>query len=98
MAIDIDLLSEIPYFAGLAKADLEAVSQRMFEQSVERGDMILMEDDPSEAVYFVVSGAVKVFKHPSKARSRYSASFEPASRSTMSPSWMGGQTWLAPWP
>jgi CRP/FNR family transcriptional regulator len=62
MAVDIDLLRGIPYFAGLTEADLEAVSQRMFEQSIERGDMILMEEDPSEALYFVVSGAVKVFK------------------------------------
>jgi CRP/FNR family transcriptional regulator len=62
MAIDIELLKGIPYFAGLSAADLEAVSQRMFEQSIERGDMVLLEGDPSEAVYFVVSGAVKVFK------------------------------------
>ena len=62
MAIDIELLKGIPYFAGLSETDLEAVSHRMFEQSIERGDMILMEDDPSEAIYFVVSGAVKVFK------------------------------------
>lgn len=62
MAINIDLLKGIPYFAGLSETDLVAVAQHMFEQSVERGDMILMEDDPPEAVYFVVSGAVKVFK------------------------------------
>jgi len=62
MAIDVELLRGIPYFAGLGEADFEAVSQRMFEQSIERGDMILMEDDPAEAIYFVVSGAVKVFK------------------------------------
>jgi CRP-like cAMP-binding protein len=62
MAIDVDLLRGIPYFAGLSETDLEAVGARMFEQSVERGDMILMEEDPSEALYFVVSGAVKVFK------------------------------------
>jgi CRP-like cAMP-binding protein len=62
MAIDVGLLRGNPYFAGLGEADLEAIAQRMFEQSVERGDMILMEEDPSEAIYFVVSGAVKVFK------------------------------------
>ena len=62
MAIDVDLLKAIPYFAGLEEADLEAVKQYMFEQSVERNDMILIEGDPAEAVYFVVSGAVKVFK------------------------------------
>jgi CRP-like cAMP-binding protein len=62
MAIDVELLKAIPYFAGLEEADLEAVKQYMFEQSVERNDMILIEGDPAEAVYFVVSGAVKVFK------------------------------------
>jgi CRP-like cAMP-binding protein len=62
MAIDIDLLKGTPYFAGLAEEDIEAVAQRMFEQSIERGEMILMEEDPSEAVYFIASGAVKVFK------------------------------------
>lgn len=62
MAIDIDLLKGIPYFAGLSESDLEAVGQHMFEQSFQRGDMILLEDDPSEVIYFVVSGAVKSFK------------------------------------
>ena len=62
MAIDIDLLRAIPYFAGLSEADLEAVSQHMFEQSFQRGDMILLEEDPSEVIYVVVSGAVKSFK------------------------------------
>ncbi len=47
MAIDVDLLRGIPYFAGLGEADLEAVSQRMFEQSIERGDMVLLEDEMS---------------------------------------------------
>ena len=62
MAIDVDLLRGIPYFAGLGESDLEAVGQRMFEQSFQRGDMISLEDEPPEAVYFVVSGAVKAFK------------------------------------
>ncbi|MDM8000085.1 MAG: Crp/Fnr family transcriptional regulator [Dehalococcoidia bacterium] len=62
MAVDVDLLKGIPYFAGLSDADLQSVASRMFEQSFERGDMILMEEDPAEAIYFVVSGAVKVFK------------------------------------
>lgn len=62
MAIDIDVLKEIPYLAGLSKPDLEAVGQRLFEQSYQRGDMVLLEGDPPEAIYFVASGAVKAFK------------------------------------
>ncbi len=62
MAIDVDQLKGIPYFAGLSDSDLEAVAQHMFEQTFRRGDMILLEDDPSGVIYFVVSGAVKSFK------------------------------------
>ncbi len=62
MAIDTNQLKGIGFFAGLSEPDLEAIAQRMFEQSFRRGDTILMEDDPPEAIYFVASGAVKSFK------------------------------------
>ncbi len=62
MAVEIGLLKSIPYFLGLSTAELEAVKKHVFEQAAERNDMILMEGDPANAVYFVVSGAVKVFK------------------------------------
>jgi len=62
MAIEIGLLKSIPYFLGLSAAELEAIRKHVFEQLVEKNDMILMEGDPANAVYFVVSGAVKVFK------------------------------------
>jgi CRP/FNR family transcriptional regulator len=62
MAIEIGLLKSIPYFLGLSTAELEAIRKHVFEQLVEKNDMILMEGDPGNAVYFVVSGAVKVFK------------------------------------
>jgi len=62
MAIDVNQLKGIPYFAGLSDSDLEAVAQHMFKQTFRRGDMILLEDDPSGVIYFVVSGAVKSFK------------------------------------
>lgn len=62
MAIDVELLKSIPYFAGLNDSELEAVKERMFEQVAERNDMILLEGETAEAIYFVVSGVVKVFK------------------------------------
>jgi len=62
MAVEIDLLKSIPYFSGLSPAELEAIKQRVFETSAERNELILLEEEPAEAVYFVVSGAVKTFK------------------------------------
>jgi CRP-like cAMP-binding protein len=62
MAIEIDLLKSVPYFLGLSTAELEAIKQHVFEQSALRNDMILLEEEAAQAVYFVVSGVVKVFK------------------------------------
>jgi CRP/FNR family transcriptional regulator len=62
MTVDIDLLKSTPYFSGMDGAALDAVRQGVFEKKVERGEIILLEDEPPEALFFVVSGAVKVFK------------------------------------
>jgi len=62
MVIEADVLKSIPYFHGLSSEELEAVRARVFEQVVDRNDMVILEDEPAQAVYFVVSGAIKVFK------------------------------------
>jgi len=62
MAIQVELLKSIPYFSGLSSAELDSVRQRIFEKTVERGEVILLEGEPAEALFFVASGAVKVFK------------------------------------
>ena len=62
MAIQSDFLVSIPYFAGLDEAGLDAVRQLMFERAVDRGELVQLEAEPAEALFFVVSGAVKVFK------------------------------------
>lgn len=62
MAVEIELLKSIPYFHGLGSEELEVVKERVYEQVMDRNDMVILEDDPAQAVYFVVSGAVKVFK------------------------------------
>jgi len=62
MAIEIEFLKSIPYFSGLSTAELESVRQLIFEKTAERGTVIVFEDEPAEALFFVTSGAVKVFK------------------------------------
>lgn len=62
MAVDIELLKSIPYFSGFSPAELEAIKRYVFEKSADRNELILLEEEPAEAVYFVVSGAVKAFK------------------------------------
>jgi len=62
MAVEVEHLKSIPYFSGLGSGELEAIRQLIFERSADRGELILMEDEPTQTVYFVVTGVVKAFK------------------------------------
>ena len=62
MAVELTFLQSIPYFAGLSHDELDLVRKLIFEKKVERGDIIVLEGEPAEALYFVGSGAVKMFR------------------------------------
>jgi CRP/FNR family transcriptional regulator len=62
MAITTDALKKIPYFSNLDAEIIEKIKRVMFEKKVSRGEMILFEDEPAKALFFVASGAVKIFK------------------------------------
>jgi len=62
MTSKLELLKLSPYFSGLNSTELEAIGRLLFEKSYDRGKVIILEDEPAEALYFVASGAVKVFK------------------------------------
>ena len=62
MTIDIAFLKSIPYFSVLSTAELDAIKQSFSEKTVQRGEAILLEGEPSNTLFFVGSGAVKIFK------------------------------------
>jgi CRP/FNR family transcriptional regulator len=62
MAIQLDSLKSIPYFAGLDESVLAAIGRHVFEKRVERGETLIFEGEPAEVLYFVAAGVVKVFK------------------------------------
>lgn len=62
MAVPVEFLKSIAYFSGLSLAELDAIRQLIFEKAAERGEIVLLEGESAEALFFVVSGAVKVFK------------------------------------
>ena len=62
MAVQLEFLKSIAYFSELSLTELDSVSKFVFERTVERDGLILLEGEPAEALYFVVSGAVKCFK------------------------------------
>lgn len=62
MAVNREILKSIPYCSGLSPDELDSVEKFFFEIRVEKGNIILLEGDSAEAVYFVISGTVKLYK------------------------------------
>ena len=62
MAIQLEFLKSILYFSDLGLAELESIKEFIFEKIVDRAEMVLLEGESAENLYFVASGVVKVFK------------------------------------
>ncbi len=62
MPIDIEMLLQIPLFAPLSALELTHVAAMSVERHYELGDLILLEGDTGEALHYVCSGLMKVFK------------------------------------
>lgn len=62
MAVTVEFLQSVPYFYGLSVAELDSIMEFIFEKTLQRGELVLIEEEPAEVLYFVASGAVKVFK------------------------------------
>jgi len=61
-ASTIELLKSSIYFAGLDNFVLEKIGRLMTERTVEKHEIIWLEQDSAKKVYFVVSGQIKLFK------------------------------------
>lgn len=68
MTIDTAFLKSIPYFSVMNSAELETIKQSFSEKTLQRGEVILREGELSDTLYFVVAGAVKIFKTSSQGK------------------------------
>ena len=59
---DLSFLSAVPYFRGLPDGDLAQIGARCHQRRLEAGEIIMLEGAPSEALYVVRAGSVRVFK------------------------------------
>ncbi len=90
MAVEIELLKSTPYFSGLSPTELEAIKRHVFEESADKNKLILLEGEPAEAVYFVVSGAVKVFKTSAEGKEQILCLIRPGESFNDVPIFDGG--------
>jgi len=59
---NVEFIRSSPYFAGLDNYLLERIRRLMVERRVEKHEIIWLEQDPANMVYFVRSGLIKLFK------------------------------------
>jgi len=59
---NVEFIRCSPYFAGLDNYLLERIRRLMVERRVEKHEIIWLEQDPANMVYFVTSGLIKLFK------------------------------------
>jgi CRP-like cAMP-binding protein len=62
MTVQLDFLKRIPYFSGVALADLESIQKLVFEKTADRAEIVVLEGEPAANLFFVASGAVRIFK------------------------------------
>lgn len=62
MTIDSNSLTALSYFSGLSVAELEVIKQSFFEKNIQRGEIIFLEGELADILFFLISGIVKLFK------------------------------------
>lgn len=77
MAIQIEFIGSLDFFKELAPAELHDISGFFFESKADRGDIIVLEGDTLDTLYFVTTGAVKIFKTSSEGKEQMLAIMRP---------------------
>ena len=62
--LKIELIQQIPFFAGLPEASpaLEKLAQSAFEEKYEAGQLLFMEGEPCRGIYHLSQGLVRIYK------------------------------------
>lgn len=60
--VEPQTLKSLPYFADLSDDELSRLTPFVFEKRLAAGEVLFLEGEPAEAIYFVISGSVRVGK------------------------------------
>lgn len=90
MSVQIEFLKSTPYFSELSADELASLSRFIFQKTVGRGEVILSEGEPARALYFLVSGVVKVFKTSAEGKEQILYLIRPGESFNDAPVFSGG--------
>jgi CRP-like cAMP-binding protein len=90
MAVQLEFLKSVLYFSDLDSADLESIRKLVFEKTVDRSEMVLLEGESAANLYFVASGVVKVFKTSAEGKEQILSIVRPGESFNDVPIFDGG--------
>jgi len=90
MAITVEVLSQLPFFAGLGEDDLLKIAPYVHERTFSPGQMIILEGEPCQAVYFVARGVVRIHRLSLEGREQVLAYLGPGESFNLVPVLDGG--------
>jgi CRP-like cAMP-binding protein len=90
MAVQLEFLKSILYFSALGIAELESIKKLVFEKTVDRAEMVLLEGESAVNLYFVASGVVKVFKTSAEGKEQILSIVRPGESFNDVPIFDGG--------
>jgi len=90
MAVELEFLKSILYFSELSLAELESIRKLVFEKTADRAEVVLLEDESAANLYFVASGAVKVFKTSAEGKEQILSIVRPGESFNDVPVFDGG--------
>jgi CRP-like cAMP-binding protein len=92
-----EFLNKIPYFAGLGQSGLNSIRRYIYEKKAGRGELLLAEGSPSDILYFVAEGAVKVFKTSADGKEQILRIIRPGESFNDVPVLNGGVSLVSAW-
>ena len=90
MAVELEFLRSILYFSELSLAELESIRKLVFEKTAHRAEVVLLEGESAENLYFVASGAMKVFKTSAEGKEQILSIVRPGESFNDIPIFDGG--------
>jgi CRP/FNR family transcriptional regulator, cyclic AMP receptor protein len=85
-----ELIKASPYFTGLGQADLDEINALFFEKKLDREEVIISEGERASVLYFVSTGAVKVFKTSAEGKEQILSFVRPGETFNEAPFFNGG--------
>jgi CRP-like cAMP-binding protein len=77
MTITAEILSKLPLFSGLGNDALLEIVPHIHERAFSRGQVVILEGEPCQTVYFVARGVVRMYRLSPEGREQVLAYLGP---------------------